>query len=57
MAMVPKSIYKTVKKEFKFKLVGLGVFNLKDRKARIGRNPKTGEPVNIPAKRVVNSVC
>jgi DNA-binding protein HU-beta len=26
---------------------------LKDRAARVGRNPKTGEPIQIPAKRVV----
>lgn len=32
---------------------GLGVFQLKDRKARVGRNPRTGEAVNIPAKKVV----
>lgn len=46
-------IYKTLKKESKIKLDGLGVFQLKDRKARVGRNPSTGEAVNIPAKRVV----
>jgi nucleoid DNA-binding protein len=29
---------------------GLGNFSRKSRNARIGRNPKTGEAVNIPAK-------
>ncbi len=31
---------------------GLGTFIVKHRKARIGRNPKTGEFVEVPAKRV-----
>jgi len=34
-------------------LPGLGVFNVKERKARKGRNPRTGEVVQIPAKKVV----
>ncbi len=46
-------ILKTLKTENMIKLEGLGVFQLKDRKARIGRNPKTGETVNVPAKKVV----
>ena len=36
-----------------FTLPGLGKLVLQNRKARIGRNPKTGEPIKIPAKRVV----
>ncbi len=31
---------------------GFGSFGLRHRRARIGRNPKTGEAVNVPAKRV-----
>lgn len=31
----------------------LGVFKQSPRKARNGRNPKTGEPLHIPAKNVV----
>ena len=46
-------ILKTLKKEFKIKLDGLGVFQLKDRKARLARNPRTGEMVQVAAKRVV----
>ncbi len=46
-------IYKTLKKEGQIKLDGLGVFQLKDRKARVARNPRTGEMVNVPAKKVV----
>ncbi|NPA12474.1 MAG: HU family DNA-binding protein [Aquificae bacterium] len=34
-------------------LPGLGVFNVKERKARKGRNPRTGEVIKIPARKVV----
>ena len=37
----------------KFTVPGLGKLELKNRKARMGRNPKTGEPIQIKAKRVV----
>jgi len=43
----------TLKKEKKVKLPGLGIFAVKNRKARMGRNPMTGEQIQIPAKRVV----
>ena len=33
-------------------LVGFGTFSVKDRKARTGRNPKTGDPLEIPASKV-----
>jgi len=33
----------------KVQLVGFGIFDIKNRAARIGRNPKTKEPINIPA--------
>ena len=35
-----------------FVLPGFGKLVLANRKARIGRNPQTGEPIKIPAKRV-----
>ncbi len=31
---------------------GFGSFKVKEREARVGRNPKTGESINIPAKRM-----
>jgi nucleoid DNA-binding protein len=34
-------------------LRNFGVFKVKSRKARVGRNPKTGTTVPVPAKRVV----
>ncbi len=36
----------------KIQLVGFGAFEVKERKARIGRNPKTKESINIPASKV-----
>jgi DNA-binding protein HU-beta len=36
-----------------FVLPGFGKLVLANRKARMGRNPQTGEPLKIPAKRVV----
>ena len=36
-----------------FVLPGFGKLVLANRKARMGRNPQTGEPIKIPAKRVV----
>lgn len=34
-------------------LTGFGSFKVKSRTARMGRNPQTGEMVQVPAKRVV----
>jgi DNA-binding protein HU-beta len=36
-----------------FTLPGIGKLVLRNRAARLGRNPKTGETIQIPAKRVV----
>ena len=36
----------------KIELRGFGSFRLRERKARIGRNPKTGETAHVPTKRV-----
>lgn len=35
------------------KISGFGVFNLRDKPARPGRNPKTGESIPVSARRVV----
>ena len=32
-------------------LRGFGAFSVKERDARVGRNPRTGESVHVPAKR------
>ncbi len=41
------------KKNGQFVIPGLGRLVKSNRKARIGRNPQTGEPIKIPAKTVV----
>ncbi|MFA5069400.1 MAG: HU family DNA-binding protein [Candidatus Omnitrophota bacterium] len=35
-------------------LRNFGIFKVKDRKGRTGRNPRTGEAVNVPGKKVVS---
>ncbi len=46
------SIVSTLNNGEKIELRGFGSFRVRERSARKGRNPKTGEPVDIPAKRV-----
>lgn len=41
----------SVKKGDPVKLPGLGTFKKVQSKARMGRNPQTGEPVKIPARK------
>jgi DNA-binding protein HU-beta len=41
------------KKDGKVTLVGFGTFSTVKRKARTGRNPQTGKPIKIAAKKVV----
>lgn len=36
----------------KVSLIGFGTFSVKKRKARTGRNPRTGKPLKIKAKKV-----
>jgi DNA-binding protein HU-beta len=43
-------IVKQLKKEGALRLAGLGIFRKRKTKARVGRNPATGEPINIPAR-------
>ncbi len=47
------TVVKTVKKGEPVKIPGLGIFRLRKMKARIGRNPQTGEPIKIPARKKV----
>lgn len=46
------SIKASLKKGQKVTLVGFGTFSTKKRKARKGRNPRTGQVINIPAAKV-----
>ena len=45
-------VSKNIKKKEGVKLVGFGSFSVSDRKARVGRNPQTGEEIKIPARKV-----
>jgi DNA-binding protein HU-beta len=45
-------ILDTVADGDKVTLVGFGTFEARDRQAREGRNPSTGEPIKIPATKV-----
>lgn len=47
-----KSIKESLKKGQKVIIVGFGTFSVSKRKARIGRNPRTGKEIKIPAIRV-----
>ena len=47
-----ESIKGSLKKGQKVSLVGFGSFLVKNRKARTGRNPKTGETIQIKARKV-----
>lgn len=49
-----QQVIKTVKKGEPLKIPGLGVFRLKKMKARMGRNPQTGEAIKIPARKKVS---
>ncbi len=41
----------------KVQLTPFGQFKVRDRAARIARNPKTGEPIKVPAKRVLKFIA
>ncbi len=47
------TIVKSVKKGDPVKIPDLGTFRKVPSKARMGRNPQTGEPVRIPARKKV----
>jgi integration host factor subunit beta len=47
-----KNIIEALNRGEKIELRGFGSFRVRQRDARRGRNPKTGAPVDIPAKRV-----
>lgn len=42
----------TMKKGDRVRFPGFGTFKVSKRKARIARNPQTGEPVRVPARTV-----
>lgn len=46
------TIQNTLAKEEKVQLIGFGNFEVRERAARKGRNPQTGEEIEIPASKV-----
>ena len=48
-----QTIARAVKKEKRFVYPGVGTFMVRTRKARTGRNPQTGEAINIKASKTV----
>ncbi len=46
------SIVGSLRSGEKIELRGFGSFRLRSRKSRTGRNPKTGEKVDVPSKRI-----
>ena len=46
------SVTKALKKGDKLALTGFGTFSVAKRRARTGRNPRTGKEIKIPATRV-----
>ena len=47
-------IKRTLKRGERVEIRGFGVFSTKIQKARISRNPKTGEKVNTPKKKTIH---
>jgi integration host factor subunit beta len=47
-----ESIVDSLKDGEKIELRGFGSFRIRERNSRVGRNPKTGDRVKVPSKRV-----
>lgn len=52
VACILGAISKALKKGQAVTLVGFGTFSVGRRKARVGRNPRTGKEIKIPARKV-----
>ena len=52
--IILKEIKNTLKRGERVELRGFGIFSSKIQKARISRNPKTGEKVNTPQKKTIH---
>ena len=50
---VLSSILGGIKSSGKVQIVGFGSFEIKKREARMGRNPKTGETMQLPASKSI----
>ncbi len=54
VSVILSEIKQALKREDRVELRGFGMFSTNIQKARISRNPKTGEKVNTPEKRVIH---
>ena len=52
LAALTATITDALKEEGKLAVSGLGTFEVRERAARTGKNPRTGETVKIAAKRI-----
>ena len=52
--IILKEIKQTLRRGERVELRGFGVFSCNIQKARISRNPKTGEKVNTPEKKTIH---
>ena len=52
--IILKEIKRTLRRGERVELRGFGVFSTNIQKARISRNPKTGEKVNTPEKKTIH---
>ena len=52
--IILNEIKRTLKRGDRVELRGFGVFSTNTQKARISRNPKTGEKVNTPKKKTIH---
>lgn len=52
VAVVLESVTQTLERGARVELRGFGAFSVRHRKARAGRNPRTGEDVFVPEKHV-----
>ena len=52
--IILKEIKNTLKRGERVELRGFGVFSSKTQKARISRNPKTGEKIHTPTKKTIH---
>ena len=52
--IILNEIKRALRRGDRVELRGFGIFSSKIQKARISRNPKTGEKINTPAKKTIN---
>ena len=52
--IILKEIRRTLRRGERVELRGFGVFSTNTQKARLSRNPKTGEKINTPTKKIIH---